>query len=151
MNQFYTAFSKHDAESMGKLYHPDVIFNDPAFRDLTFDRVTSMWKMLIERSKGQLTIEHHSLIADDTFSQCTWEAEYTFSKTGNEVHNIIHSTMEFRDGLIIKHTDEFNFWRWSSMALGLPGKLLGWTPLIKNKVQKMALQSLNDYMKKSTS
>lgn len=149
MSQFYEAFQKHDADSMAKLYHMDVIFNDPAFTNLSNEEVTNMWKMLIERSKGELEIEFHSIMGDEKMAQCTWEARYKFSKTKNDVHNIIHSTMEFQDGLIIKHTDNFNFWRWSSMALGTPGKLLGWTPFLKGKVQKMAMKSLKDYMNKS--
>lgn len=145
---FYKAFAEHDAISMGNCYHPEATFSDPAFRNLNADEVKAMWAMLIQRSKGELEIEFHSVMADEKLGQCTWEAQYHFSKTGNPVHNIIHATMEFEDGLIKKHTDVFNFWRWSSMALGMPGKLLGWTPYLKNKVSKMAMKSLDDYMKK---
>ena len=131
---------------MGSCYHKDVVFNDPAFKNLSHDQVKAMWEMLIERSNGVLTIDFHSVLGDNEMAQCTWEAEYLFSKTGNEVHNIIHATMRFKDGLIVEHTDQFDFWRWSGMALGLPGKLLGWTPYLKSKVRKMAMSSLHKYM-----
>ncbi len=146
---FYEAFIKLDPVAMGNCYHPDATFSDPAFKNLNAEEVKAMWAMLIERSKGILEIEYHSVVADDRLGQCTWEAKYPFSKTGNQVHNIIHATMEFEDGLIKKHTDNFNFWRWSSMALGTPGKLLGWTSFLQSKVSKMAMKSLNDYMQKS--
>lgn len=146
LETFYNAFKEGDAQKMAACYHDDAVFSDPAFQNLDSDQVKAMWAMLIERSKGNLAIDFHSVIADDTIGQCTWEATYPFSKTGNKVHNIIHATMEFKDGLIVKHTDEFNFWRWSSMALGTPGKLLGWTPFLKNKVSKMAMGNLKDYM-----
>lgn len=149
MNEFYDAFEQLDAEAMGKLYHPDAVFNDPAFTHLNAKQAAAMWKMLIERSKGDLTIEHHSFIGDDQLAECTWEATYTFSKTKNRVHNIIHSSMVLKDGLIFRHTDTFDFWRWSKMALGLPGLLLGWTPFLKKKVQTMAMKSLHDYMEKN--
>ena len=148
ISQFYEAFKNHDAKAMSSLYHEDTVFNDPAFKNLNYEEVVSMWTMLLERSRGELKIEHHSVIGDQNLAQCTWEATYNFSQTKRPVHNIIHASMEFKDGKIIKHTDEFNLWRWSSMALGLPGKLLGWTPFIKKRVQKMARQSLDKYMSK---
>ncbi len=146
--KFYKAFQSHDASTMAECYHKEVIFNDPAFRNLRHEEVCAMWEMLIKRSEGNLTIDYHSVVGNTELVQGIWEAKYNFSKTENEVHNIIHSTMEFKDGLIIKHTDEFNFWRWSKMALGTTGLLLGWTPFLKSKVQKMARKSLDDYMKK---
>ncbi|MFK7951546.1 MAG: nuclear transport factor 2 family protein [Ekhidna sp.] len=148
IEKFYGAFKAGDSNTMSECYHKDVIFSDPAFKRLNQKEVQAMWTMLIERSKGKLEIDFHSIIADEKMGQCTWEAQYEFSKTKNQVHNIIHATMEFKDGLIIKHNDEFNFWRWSSQALGTPGKLLGWTPFLRNKVSKMAMKSLKDYMKK---
>ena len=149
MQRFYDAFKDHDASTMSDLYHPEAVFNDPAFQNLNQEQVQGMWRMLIERADGDLAIEYHSLMGDEKMAQCTWEARYKFSKTKRDVHNIIHATMEFKDGLIYRHTDEFNFWRWSKMALGTPGVLLGWSPMLKNKVRKMASHSLNSYMKKS--
>ncbi|MEO9482035.1 MAG: nuclear transport factor 2 family protein [Ekhidna sp.] len=146
LEKFYRAFKAHDAKKMAECYHPDATFNDPAFQNLNYQEVTAMWAMLIERSNGNLEITFDSIVGDNEMAQCTWEADYKFSKTGNEVHNIIHATMEFKDDLIVKHTDHFDFWRWSRMALGLPGALLGWTPFLKAKVQKMARTSLDKYM-----
>ena len=148
MQRFYEAFQQHDAAAMGSLYHPEVQFNDPVFQNLNQAETQAMWSMLMERSAGNLTIDFHSLAGDHEMAQCTWEAQYPFSKTGREVHNIIHATMKFKDGLIVEHTDDFNFWRWSKMALGTSGALLGWTPIVKNKVRKMAMSSLRSYLKK---
>lgn len=146
IEKFYSAFKNGDAKTMGECYHDDASFNDPAFHNLNAEEARAMWTMLIERSKGKLEVDYHSVIADEKMGQCTWEAQYEFSKTKNQVHNIIHATMEFKEGLIIKHQDEFNFWRWSSMALGTPGKLLGWTSFLKKKVSSTAMQSLKEYM-----
>lgn len=145
---FYQSFQNHDPKGMIECYHEKVIFNDPVFRNLDCTETGAMWSMLIERADGNLKINFHDILADDSFGQCTWEAIYPFSKTGNEVHNVIHASMEFEDGLIIKHTDFFNFWRWSRMALGTPGTLLGWTPILKNKVRQMASKSLKNYLEK---
>jgi len=148
MQRFYEAFQRHDAAAMGSLYHKEAQFNDPVFQNLNQSEAQAMWSMLVERSGGHLEIEFHSLICDEETAQCTWGARYQFSKTKREVHNVIHATMKFRDGLIIEHTDHFNFWRWSKMALGTSGLLLGWTPFLRGKVRKMALSSLKSYMKK---
>lgn len=148
ISQFYEAFKAEDIDKMRSLYHEKVVFNDPAFKDLNYQEVTGMWAMLLERSNGELEIEFHSVMADEKMAQCTWEAKYNFSQTRRPVHNIIHATMELKDGKIIKHTDDFDFWRWSSMALGLPGRLLGWTPYLKTRVQKMARKSLDHYLAK---
>lgn len=146
LEKFYQAFQNLDASTMAECYHPDVRFSDPVFRDLDFEQVKGMWEMLIERSDGNLVIDFHSVIGDDAVAQCIWEAEYKFSKTGNPVHNIIHATMKFKEGLIIQHTDEFDFWRWARMALGPMGVVLGWTPFVKNKVRKMANASLSKHL-----
>lgn len=147
MQKFYDAFKAHDASTMSSLYHREATFSDPVFQNLNQQEVQGMWGMLIERSGGKLEIDFHSLVGDDQMAQGTWEAKYQFSKTKRDVHNIIHATMKFKDGLIIKHTDDFNFWRWSKMALGTSGSLLGWTPIIKGKVRKMAMVSLRSYLK----
>ncbi len=146
IESFYEAFKNHQAEAMNALYHPNATFSDPVFRNLNHEEACAMWEMLISRAKGNLKIEFHSIVADDKLGQCTWEARYPFSKTQRQVHNVIHATMEFQEGLIVKHTDQFNLWRWSGMALGIPGKLLGWTPMIQNKIRRTAMNSLMSYM-----
>ena len=148
IQKFYDAFQSHDALTMSSFYHPKATFSDPIFQNLNQKEVQGMWEMLIERSDGQLEIDFHSLVGNDQLARGTWEAKYQFSKTKRDVHNIIYTTMEFKDGLIIKHTDDFNFWRWSIMALGISGSLLGWTPILKRKVRKMAMASLQSYLSK---
>jgi hypothetical protein len=71
-----------------------------------------------------------------------WDAHYTFSATGRAVHNAIDAQFTLRDGLIVRHVDRFDFWRWSRQALGVPGWLLGWTPLLKAKVRAQAAKGL---------
>ena len=67
---------------------------------------------------------------DITERSAHWEATYRFSATGRLVHNIIDAEFEFdAHGLILRHRDRFDFWRWARQALGAPGLLLGWSPL----------------------
>lgn len=147
LRRFYTAFQKRDAAAMVACYAPDVRFSDPVFTDLRGPEAGSMWALLCERGKD-LKIEFRDVRADATTGSAHWEAWYTFSATGRKVHNIIDASFEFRDGKIVQHTDRFDLHRWAGLALGLPGKLLGWTPMLQNKVRAMAAKNLADYVAK---
>jgi ketosteroid isomerase-like protein len=140
IERFYRAFAARDAEAMGALYTDDVRFSDPAFGPLEGERARNMWRMLAARATDlELTF------SNVTDSSAHWEAHYTFSQTGRRVHNVIDARFEFRDGKIARHDDQFDFWRWSRQALGVPGLLLGWSSLLQNAVRKKALAGLDAY------
>ncbi|MCX8490265.1 MAG: nuclear transport factor 2 family protein, partial [Cyclobacteriaceae bacterium] len=84
--------------------------------------------------------------ADDRKGSCHWVAAYSFSHTGRNVINKIDASFEFKEGLILRHIDRFAFWKWSRMALGTPGLLLGWSPFLQNKVRATALAGLKKFM-----
>ena len=145
LRKFYEAFARADAEGMVRCYAPNVTFTDPAFGELHGDEAKAMWRMLIENSKGQLSLTFENVKADNTTGSANWVAHYTFSRTGRKVVNRIAARFEFQDGLIVRHTDHFDLWKWSRQALGLPGYLLGWTPFMKNKIQQRARRQLAKY------
>ena len=146
LTDFYTAFARRDGNAMAACYHPDAEFSDPAFPGLRGARVTSMWRMLCERGTD-LEITFRDVQADDRTGRAQWEARYTFSMSGNKVLNRVSSEFEFKDGKILRQTDRFDFWAWARQAIGGPaGVLLGWTPLVRNKVQAQARRSLDKYM-----
>ena len=49
-------------------------------------------------------------------------------------------------GLITHRHDNFDFWRWSRQARGLPGLLLGWSPLLRRQAPVRAHSRLNRYI-----
>lgn len=147
LDRFYSAFAKRDADTMAQCYADDATFSDPVFRDLDARKVRGMWRMLCERG-ADLKLEHGGVQADDAKGKARWEARYTFSATGRPVHNIIDATFEFRDGKIISHQDVFDFWRWSRQALGFTGVVLGWSPMVKNKIRRVAGKQLDRYLEK---
>jgi len=141
IKNFYESFTKLNAEGMNSCYHPDSTFSDPVFQNLTHDQTLAMWTMLCKRAKGfELTFSN--VKADDKSGSAHWEAKYLFSKTGRTVLNIIEAKFEFKDGKIIRHEDSFDLWKWSGMALGFPGKLLGWSSFIQNKIRAEAMKGL---------
>ncbi|SFE06424.1 nuclear transport factor 2 family protein [Flavobacterium phragmitis] len=145
ITKFYTAFANADARTMSECYHPKVHFIDPAFGLLKEDQVSKMWEMLLSKSKGKLKIEFSNVQADDSTGSANWVATYNFSKTNRNVVNKIRAEFVFQDGLIIKHTDNFDVWKWSKQAFGPIGYLLGWTGFFQKKVQKQALLSLQKF------
>jgi hypothetical protein len=64
-----------------------------------------------------------------------------------KVVNRISAQFYFQDGLIIRHTDDFDIWKWSKQALGLTGYLFGWTGFMQNKIHTNAILSLRKYQK----
>ncbi|MFY0598854.1 MAG: nuclear transport factor 2 family protein [Cyclobacteriaceae bacterium] len=149
IDSFYHAFSNKEADKMNALYHEKATFEDPAFGKLNSAQAQSMWSMLIERGGSNLQVEFEIIKESETSGEAIWEARYPFSKTKRQVHNVIKASFEFQDGKIIKHVDRFDLWKWSRMALGTSGLLLGWSPIIKNKVRSECLKSLDKYMSKS--
>lgn len=144
IERFYQAFQRRDAAAMVACYHRDVHFSDPVFPDLHGPRAGAMWTMLCERGKD-LRIEYRDVHADDARGSAHWDAYYTFATTGRPVVNRIDASFEFRDGLIVRHVDQFNLHAWAGQALGMPGKLLGWTPFMHGKVRAMAAKNLEAF------
>ncbi len=147
LESFYSAFQRRDGAAMADCYDPNGRFSDPVFTDISGKQAGAMWQMLCGRAPD-LEVEFRDIEADDNSGRAHWEARYTFSATGRKVHNRIDASFKFGDGKIVEHREVFGFWAWSRMALGLPGLLLGWTPLIRGKVQRTARASLDTYMKK---
>ena len=144
IERFYTAFQRRDAEAMAACYAANAAFRDPVFT-LEGARIGAMWGMLCARG-ADLCIEFGNLAADDRGGSADWQAWYTFSTTGRPVHNVIRASFRFAGGLIAEHVDDFDFWRWSRQALGPAGIVLGWSPLLRRKVQGQAALALDRFI-----
>ncbi|HEY6141902.1 MAG TPA: nuclear transport factor 2 family protein [Flavobacterium sp.] len=143
--KFYTAFSNGNTIQMCECYHTDIQFQDPVFGVLKGNDVCKMWKMLVEKSKGNIKIDFSEIKANEYTGSAHWIATYNFSKTNRKVINSIQAQFQFQDGLIIKHTDNFDLWKWTKQALGWKGFLLGWTGFMQKKIQHQALTALKNY------
>ncbi|MBC3467366.1 nuclear transport factor 2 family protein [Pseudomonas sp. RW10S2] len=144
ITRFYQAFQRLDAEAMVACYSDDIVFSDPAFGTLRGQDVGDMWRMLTTRAKD-FSLTFDSVHADARGGSAHWVATYLFSQTGRTVVNDIQARFVFRDGLICQHDDSFDLWRWSRQALGTPGLLLGWSPLVRNKVRQQANKGLRAF------
>ena len=144
LERFYSAFARRDGAAMAACYAPDARFSDPVF-DLAGAEVGAMWSMLCERGHD-LRVEWRDVRADDANGAAHWEARYTFSATGRPVHNIIDAAFTFSAGRIARHVDTFDLWRWSRMALGAKGALLGWTPFLRKAIRRQARRGLDAWI-----
>ncbi|GAA4351066.1 nuclear transport factor 2 family protein [Variovorax defluvii] len=151
IQRLYQAFSRLDADTMAACYAPDARFDDEAFSLRGAREVGGMWKMLCEatRAKGAdvWQLRWRDVQADGSTGRAHWDAHYRFSTTGRIVDNAIDSEFRFTpEGLIAQQRDRFDFWAWSRQALGAPGLLLGWTPLLHHKVRANAAKNLATYL-----
>ena len=144
LERFYAAFARQDAAAMTACYAPDARFTDPVFA-LAGEEIGAMWSMLCARATD-LHVEWRDVRADAATGSAHWEPRYTFSASGRPVHNVIASAFTFKAGLIASHVDTFDLWRWSRMALGLKGVLLGWSPFVRNAIRRQARRGLNAWM-----
>lgn len=142
---FYAAFAAKDGDTMAAAYAPGATFTDPVFVGLKDGEPGQMWRMLTSRSKD-LTLDLVSCTADEASGAARWIAHYTFAQTGRPVVNDVTSTFTFSDGLIAAQTDVFDFRAWAGQALGLSGKLLGGTPIIRNAVRGKARAGLEAFI-----
>ena len=149
LKRFYTAFQKLDYTTMQSCYHQDAVFNDPVFGLLDAESTNAMWEMLCKRAKDFSLTYNNIQLLDEEYTTCDWNTKYLFSKSGRKINNKIKAHMRFQDGLIIEHTDAFDFYKWTRMALGLPGFLFGWSNFMQRKIQKQARTGLIQFMEKN--
>lgn len=145
IERFYSAFARRDHATMAGCYGPDARFSDPVFTDLRGPEIGGMWRMLCERGTD-LRLTWHGIEAGQASGSVRWEAWYTFSASGRPVHNIINARFEFADGLIQRHRDSFDLYRWARQALGLKGVLLGWAPPVQRAIRSQARRALSRFL-----
>jgi ketosteroid isomerase-like protein len=142
---FYKALGRRDPGTMIACYAPTIVFRDPVFQ-LQGERVGAMWHMLCERGRD-LRVTAAGIAADDREGVAEWEAWYTFSATGRPVHNRISARFRFEDGKIVRHDDRFSLHGWAAQALGLQGRLLGWSPMMHSAIRRKAARGLEAYLR----
>lgn len=148
VTKFYSAFQRRDADAMCACYAKQVAFSDPVFVGLTGERAHGMWRMLCKQAGPDLRVEFRDVAGDASSASAHWEAWYTFSATKKPVHNVIEARFELQDGLIVKHTDTFDLPKWMGQALGVPGKLFGWSALMQTTLRRKAAQGLDAFLVK---
>ena len=123
-------------------------FSDPVFPLLNARGARMMWNMLLTRAED-LGIEVKIIEDSPAHASVDWVAHYTFGATGRPVVNRVHTEMALANGRIVRQVDSFSLWRWSRQALGAKGWLLGWTPVVRDRIRAQAAHSLREYARKT--
>lgn len=144
--RFYEALCAKDYATMAKCYADDAQFSDPIFPKLNAAQTRAMWTMLLEPAK-HLELTYEILEETEEYANVAWAAHYYFEHTGRQVVSEVESALLFRNGKIIHHVDEFDFWAWARQAYGFKGFLLGWAPAMRGQMQNSAAEKLSDYIK----
>lgn len=147
IERFYAAFDRKDGDTMAACYAPDARFSDPVFGELRGAEPGAMWRMLTAQARD-LSIElgEHATDPSGETGNARWIARYTFTQTGRPVTNDVRARFRFAGGLIAEHDDTFSFHAWARQALGTPGLLLGWTPLLRRSVRRRARANLERFL-----
>jgi hypothetical protein len=145
--RFYDALGRRDAATMAACYASDATFSDPVFGELDAPDAAAMWRMLCSRGKD-LKIVTSGVHADAAGGRAHWQATYSYGPTARRVVNEIDATFRFRRGLIVEHVDRFDLKRWATQALGLSGRVLGFTPLLGPMVRKQASTALDAWRRR---
>ncbi|SEK92269.1 nuclear transport factor 2 family protein [Nonomuraea pusilla] len=146
ISAFFEALRRADVAAMERCYHPDVSFGDPVFQEVEGrEKVMAMWRLKLGVRSG-LQADYRDVRADDHTGTARWTARYTFSTTGRQVVSEVDALFRFEDDVIVRHHEEFDFRRWSKMALGRPhGLLFGWTPMWRKTIRDRAAQQLAEF------
>lgn len=149
IRRFYEAFARLDGEAMQACYAPDARFDDEAFSLHGAAQIGGMWRMLCAATRADAAaLAHWRLeVSDIGATGAHWEAHYLFGPGRRAVHNRIDARFEFDgEGRITRHVDRFDFAAWARQALGLPGWLLGWTPMLRRQVRSRAAAQLRRFL-----
>ena len=147
IERLYAAFARLDGAAMQACYAENAQFDDEVFSLRGARQIGGMWRMLCDATREKGLAHWKIETRDITDRTAHWDAHYLFSATGRLVLNRIDAEFEFDgQGLITRHRDRFDFWRWARQALGTPGLLLGWTPFLRAKVRATAAANLRRYL-----
>ena len=147
IERLYAAFAALDSAAMQACYAEGATFDDEAFSLRGREQIGGMWRMLCEAVRAKGMAQWKLELSAVTDRSAHWEPTYLFTATGRLVHNVIDAEFEFdAAGLITRHRDRFDFWRWARQALGVPGLLLGWTPFLRAKVRAQAAVNLKRFL-----
>ena len=148
VRRFYDAFARGDAAAMNACYATEVTFSDPVFGELYGDRARAMWTMLCNGMRD-FSLTYEILDATGKTVRGRAIAKYLYSATGRHVRNVITGTFVIHDGAIVRQDDVFDLWKWSGQALGPAGMLLGWTPMMHEKIRATATGRLERFVNRA--
>jgi hypothetical protein len=155
ITKFYAAFAQLDPEAMGACYADDVRFDDEVFSLRGKAQTMGMWRMLCEatRAKGKddWKLEYSGIEADANDRPRPLGRPLPLQRhraPGAQPHR---RRLHLQPARPDRHAPR------PLQLLGLvapgarrAGLLLGWTPMLRNKVKQQAAHNLRKFMERKT-
>lgn len=122
LTTLFECLNAHDHNGIAECYHESANFRDIAFTLSGKRQIHAMWDMICsddeKGTKSDIAAIVHELSANDASGRAVISETYTFRETGRTVQNRIVSVFEFRDGKIVRQTDDCDAASWASQAFG---------------------------------
>ena len=147
---FFAAFKTRNHEGMNGLYaHTEnVVFSDPIFVDLDIDETLSMWLMLLGGKSPKWDFAYEIVSVEGEKVTIDWMADYVYTQTGRDVHNVVRTEMIVRDGKIFSQRDNWDLCAWTTQAFPyVVGKPMCLLPDLT--IRKIARKKLAEFMEKN--
>jgi ketosteroid isomerase-like protein len=138
LTKLFQCLNAHDHKGMADCYDDDATFQDIAFTLKGKGQIHAMWDMACSKNaagvKSDIAAAVKELSANDSTGRVVVIDDYTFRDTGRKVHNPIVSKFEFRNGRIIRQTDDCDPVSWARQAFGgFKGFLAGHIGFIRRR------------------
>ncbi len=119
----YTAIGTRNISAVDSCYAPNATFCDGMFGLLERPEMLAMWEHLFATLLAQATVQVTDAATVHTDGRVVWTAAYTFPGTGRPVHNVIYAELQFENGLISSHREQFDMTSWIQQAIGMDAAL----------------------------
>ena len=153
VERFFESYVRHDHAAMVACLTDDVHFDDYAF-DIRGSAVLAMWHWFCipygdrKEPVNVSDVVVTSACADDIGAR--YRVSYLYGRRQRPVDYVIQSVFRLRGGRIAEQHDSFatlTEWEFASSAFGFPLAALAITPILRPRVRKKALASLEAFMR----
>ena len=144
IHQFFKALENRDYKTMQNCYEKSAVYNNQVMGLLDFGSTKAMWQQMCTSLTNLETSYTTIQELDEEYATCLWEEQYI--NNGKLISKKNKAYFRFENGLIIEHTDGFNFYDWCKQTKGVVGWLFGWSTFMQKRIQKKARTSLINYM-----
>ncbi len=137
---FFQSLEKRDYKTLQACYGKNAVYNNPVMGLLDTETTNAMWQLVCTCIPDLKTSYTDIQELDEEYATCLWEENYSDNK--NLIYKKNKAYFRFENGLIIEHTDGFNFYVWCRQTYGITGWLFGWTNFMQKRIQKKARKGL---------
>lgn len=141
---FFQSLEKRDYKTLQSCYGKNAVYNNPVMGLLDTDTTNAMWQLVCTCIPDIKTSYTDIQELDEEYATCLWKEQYI--NTGKLISKKNKAYFRFENGLIIEHTDGFNFYDWCKQTKGVVGWLFGWTNFMQKRIQKKERNKLIAYI-----